>query len=149
MLSGSDLLALGRAFLELQESKWSILNGFGNLTFRAFQKCIIIYTFLQIRQPKSGDQRQPPAPFQASSAQRVETSVETPREDPLASVPCSRDLLACEPHQSSVMPYIQLAIERSKNDWRKAVGKQRFRRDKASPYTYLKFPSMNFHQWIT
>jgi len=43
-----------------------------------------------------------------------------------------------------VMPYIQLAIERSDKDWIKAVGKQRFGRNTAPPYTYLKFPSLNY-----
>ena len=32
-----------------------------------------------------------------------------------------------------VMPYIQLAMERSKKDWMKTVGKQRDGRDQASP----------------
>ena len=43
-----------------------------------------------------------------------------------------------------VMPNIQLAMERSKKDWMKTVGKQRDGRDKASPYTYLKFSPMNY-----
>ena len=42
------------------------------------------------------------------------------------------------------MPYIQLAMERSKKDWIKAVGKQRFGRNTTPPYTYLKFPPMNY-----
>ena len=43
-----------------------------------------------------------------------------------------------------VMPYIQLAMERSKKDWMKTVGKQKDGRDKASPYAYLKFLPMNY-----
>ncbi|QHO52732.1 uncharacterized protein DS421_2g41680 [Arachis hypogaea] len=58
MLSGSDLLTLGRAFLELQKSEWSILNNYEKLTFRAFQQHIIVHTLLQIRRPKTGVQRQ-------------------------------------------------------------------------------------------
>jgi len=42
------------------------------------------------------------------------------------------------------MPNIQLAMEMSMNDWMKAVEKQRFRRNKASPYAYLKFSPMNY-----
>ena len=42
------------------------------------------------------------------------------------------------------MPNIQLAMERSKKDWMKTVGKQRDGRDQASPYAYLKFPPMNY-----
>ena len=42
------------------------------------------------------------------------------------------------------MPNIQLAMERSKKDWMKTVGKQRDGRDKASPYAYLKFSPMNY-----
>ena len=45
---------------------------------------------------------------------------------------------------TTVIPNIQLAMERSTHDWMKAVGKQRFRRKKESPYTYLKFPPMNY-----
>ena len=41
------------------------------------------------------------------------------------------------------MPNIQLAIERSMNDWMKTIGKQKFRRNKASSYAYLKFSPMN------
>ena len=37
-------------------------------------------------------------------------------------------------------PCIQLAMERSKKDWMKTVGKQRDGRNTASPYAYLKFP---------
>ena len=42
------------------------------------------------------------------------------------------------------MPYIQLAMERSRKDWMKTAGKQRFRGTKASPYAYLKFSPMNY-----
>ena len=45
---------------------------------------------------------------------------------------------------TTVMPNIQLAMERSKKDWMKTLGKQRDGRDKASPYTYLKFSPMNY-----
>ena len=41
-------------------------------------------------------------------------------------------------------PCIQLAMERSKKDWMKTVGKQRDGRDKASPFAYLKFSPMNY-----
>ncbi|QHO00955.1 uncharacterized protein DS421_13g410820 [Arachis hypogaea] len=101
MLSKSDLLALGRVFLELQKSKWSVLNGYKKLTSRAFQKFIIVHTLLQIRRPKIGVQCQPPAPFQASNAQGAEPSVQTPREDPLASISRPRGLIARGSHQSS------------------------------------------------
>ncbi|QHN96930.1 uncharacterized protein DS421_18g623040 [Arachis hypogaea] len=94
MLSGSNTLAFRRAFLELHKSKWSVLNGYGKLTSRSFHQCIIAHTLLQIRRPKTGVQRQPPAPFQASSAQGKETSVQTPKEDPLASVKHPRGLIA-------------------------------------------------------
>ena len=36
------------------------------------------------------------------------------------------------------MPNIKLAMERSMNDWKKAIGKQRFKGNKASSYAYLK-----------
>ena len=39
-------------------------------------------------------------------------------------------------------PYIKPAMERSKIDWMKTAGKQRFRGTNASLYAYLKFPSM-------
>jgi len=42
------------------------------------------------------------------------------------------------------MPNIKLAMERSMNDWKKAIGKQRFRRNKASSYAYLKFQPKNY-----
>ena len=45
---------------------------------------------------------------------------------------------------TTVMPYIQLAMERSMKDWMKTAGKQRFRGTKASLYTYLKFSPMNY-----
>ncbi|QHO49538.1 uncharacterized protein [Arachis hypogaea] len=54
MLSKSDLLALGRAFQELQKSKWSALNGYKKLTSRAFHQCIIVYNLLRIERPKTG-----------------------------------------------------------------------------------------------
>ncbi|QHN82316.1 uncharacterized protein DS421_20g694760 [Arachis hypogaea] len=54
MLSGSDLRAFERAFLELHKSKWSSLNGYGKLTSSAFQQYIIAHTFLGIRRPKTG-----------------------------------------------------------------------------------------------
>ena len=46
-------------------------------------------------------------------------------------------------HWQRWSPNIQLAMERSMNDWMKAIGKQRFRRSKASPYAYMKFSPMN------
>ena len=45
---------------------------------------------------------------------------------------------------TTVMPNIQLAMEMSKKDWIKTVGKQRDGRDKASSYAYLKFSPMNY-----
>ena len=39
---------------------------------------------------------------------------------------------------------LKLAMERSKKDWMKTVGKQRDRRDKASSYAYLKFSPVNY-----
>ena len=45
---------------------------------------------------------------------------------------------------TTVMPNIQLAMERSKKDWMKTVGKQRDGRDKASTYAYLKLSPMNY-----
>ena len=45
---------------------------------------------------------------------------------------------------TTVKPNIQLAMERSMNDWMKTIGKQKFRRNKASSYAYLKFPLMNY-----
>ncbi|KAL4287176.1 hypothetical protein AHAS_Ahas19G0160000 [Arachis hypogaea] len=118
MLSRSDLLELRRAFLELQKSKWSILNGYGKLTSRDFQKYIIVHTLLQIIRPKTGVQRQLPGPFQASSAQGVETSVQTPKEDPLASVQHPRGLIARGSHLSSAQTLTKWAPEvdfRTKN----------------------------------
>ena len=41
-----------------------------------------------------------------------------------------------------VMYHIKLAMERSKTDWMKAAGKQRFRGMKASLFAYLKFSPM-------
>ena len=41
-------------------------------------------------------------------------------------------------------PYIKPAMERSRTDWMKTAGKQRFRRTKASLYAYLKFSPMNY-----
>ncbi|QHN81713.1 Replication factor-A carboxy-terminal domain protein [Arachis hypogaea] len=43
-----------------------------------------------------------------------------------------------------VKPNIKLAMERSMNDWMKTIGKQKFRRNKASSYAYLKFSPMNY-----
>ena len=43
-----------------------------------------------------------------------------------------------------VMHYIKLAIERSKIDWMKIAGKQRFRGTKASLFAYLKFSPMSY-----
>ena len=40
------------------------------------------------------------------------------------------------------MPYIKLAMERSRKDWMKTAGKQKFRGTKASLYAYLKFSPM-------
>ena len=111
MLSGSDLLALRRAFLELQITKWSFLNGYGNLTSRAFHQCIIVNTLLHIRRHKTGVQRQLPAPFQASSAQRAQLSVQRPIEDPLSGIPCPRDYNACGPHQSSAQTFTKQTPE--------------------------------------
>jgi len=76
MLSGSDFLALEGAFLELQKSKWSFLNGFGKLTSRAFQKYLIVHTLLQNQWPKTGVQRQPSTPVLVSNAQRRVASVQ-------------------------------------------------------------------------
>ena len=45
---------------------------------------------------------------------------------------------------TTVMPYIKLAMERSRNDWMKIAGKQRFRGTKASLFAYLKFSPMNY-----
>ena len=42
-------------------------------------------------------------------------------------------------HWQRWCPYRKLAMERSKTDWMKTAGKQRFRGTKASPYAYLKF----------
>ena len=39
---------------------------------------------------------------------------------------------------TTVMPNIKLAMERSMNDWKKAIGKQRFKGNKAFSYAYLK-----------
>ncbi|QHO19243.1 uncharacterized protein DS421_11g327190 [Arachis hypogaea] len=43
-----------------------------------------------------------------------------------------------------VMYHIKPAMERSKTDWMKIAGKQRFRGTKASPFAYLKFSPMNY-----
>ena len=45
---------------------------------------------------------------------------------------------------TTVMPYIKLAMERSRTDWMKTAGKQRFKGTKASLYAYLKFSLMNY-----
>ena len=45
-------------------------------------------------------------------------------------------------HWQRWCPYIKPAIERSKTDWMKTAGKQRFRGMKASLYAYLKFSPM-------
>ena len=111
MLSRSDLPVFGRSFLELQKSKWSALNNYGKLTSRAFKKYIIVHTLLRIRRPKIGVQRQLPAPFQASSAQRAETRIQTPREEPLASIQHSKSLIACGSHQSSAQTLTKWAPE--------------------------------------
>ena len=42
------------------------------------------------------------------------------------------------------MPYIQLAMERSKKDWVKAVGEQASLSHTVSPFAYLKVSSMNY-----
>ena len=49
MLLDPDLPALEMDFLELQESKWRALNGFGKQTSRAFQQYIIVYTLYKDR----------------------------------------------------------------------------------------------------
>ena len=45
---------------------------------------------------------------------------------------------------TTVKPNIKLGRERSMNDWMKAIEKQKFRRNKASSYAYLKFSLMNY-----
>ncbi|QHO02579.1 uncharacterized protein DS421_13g424990 [Arachis hypogaea] len=78
---------------------------------RAFQKCIIIHTLFHIRRSKIGIQRQLPAPFEASSVQRAEPSVQTPKENPLASVQRPRGLKARGSHQSSAQTLNKWAPE--------------------------------------
>ena len=46
-----------------------------------------------------------------------------------------------------VMPYIQLAMEKSKKDGVKAVGKQAFLSHTVSPFACLKFSPMNLHKY--